>query len=131
MNRVVHFEIHAGDIRIVEKFYQDVFGWDIKDMGPEMGNYRTVTTGVDLPGSTWPGINGGITPRSGDNLPLEGDAVNAFVCIIEVDNIELYLEKVGSAGGSISLDTMEVPKLGKLAYCKDIEGNLFGMLQPL
>ncbi len=51
MNRVVHFEIHAKDFDKLQKFYQDIFGWDIQDMGPQMGNYRTVTTGKDAPGS--------------------------------------------------------------------------------
>jgi predicted enzyme related to lactoylglutathione lyase len=51
MNRVVHFEIHAKDFDKLQIFYQDIFGWDIHDMGPQMGNYRTVTTGKDAPGS--------------------------------------------------------------------------------
>jgi predicted enzyme related to lactoylglutathione lyase len=40
MNRIVHFEIHAKYLDKAQRFYQDVFGWDIKDMGPQMGNYR-------------------------------------------------------------------------------------------
>lgn len=130
MNRVIHFEIHAKDLDGMQKFYKDVFDWDIKDMGSQMGNYRMITTGIDTPDTKWPGINGGITPRGGDNLPVEGDAINAFVCTIDVNDIDLYLEKVGSAGGSISLNKMDVPGVGMLAYCKDIEGNVFGMLEP-
>lgn len=127
-NRVVHFEIHAKDLDKMQAFYHRVFGWEINDMGEKMGNYRMVITGKDKKGEKWPGINGGITPRKG-GLPSEDQPVNAFVCTITIDNLDTYLEKVKKAGGSIALDKMDVPGVGLLAYCKDIEGNTFGMLQ--
>ncbi len=129
MNRVVHFEIHAKDLDKAQKFYNDVFGWDIKDMGPQMGNYRTVSTGDDSQGSQWKGINGGITPRHGEG-PKGSEAVNAYVCTIEVENIDDMLAKIEKAGGTIATDKMDVPGVGILAYRKDTEGNIFGVLQP-
>ncbi len=129
MNRVVHLEIHATNLDQVQKFYQDVFGWDIKDMGPKMGNYRMVITGKDETGAKWPGINGGLTPRNG-SAPVGGEPVNAFVCTISVDDVEAYIKKAKTAGGTIALDKMNVPGVGGLVYMKDPEGNLFGMLQP-
>lgn len=129
MNRVVHFEIHARDLDAVQKFYEDVFGWSIKDAGPQFGGYRMVMTGENAPGEKWPGINGGITPRNG--APPDGsEPVDAFVCTIGVDDIDEYISKVKTAGGSISLAKMDVPAVGWLAYCKDVEGNIFGILQP-
>jgi hypothetical protein len=129
MNRVVHFEIHAKDGDKLQEFYTQVFGWNITNLGEQMGNYRIVVTGEDSPGEKWPGINGGITQRMGD-VPTDGQPVNAFVCTISVDNIDTYIDKVKNAGGSIAFDKMDVPGVGWLAYCKDIEGNLFGILQP-
>src|SRR5450432_2217043 len=82
MNRVVHFEIHAKDLDRTQKFYEDVFGWAITDMGPQMGNFRVVVTGKDEPGSQWNGINGGIIPRHGEG-PKGGEPVNAFICTIK------------------------------------------------
>jgi predicted enzyme related to lactoylglutathione lyase len=130
MNRVVHFEIHAKDLSKTSNFYQEVFGWDIKDMGPQMGNYHVVTTGKEEPGSQWPGINGGITPRHGEG-PKGGEPVNAYVCTIEVENIDKTLEKIQKAGGTLATDKMDVPGVGILAYRKDPEGNIFGVLQPV
>lgn len=124
MNRIIHFEIHAKDLDVAQKFYSDVFGWDVQDMGAEMGNYRIVRTGKDTPG-----IDGGITLRAG-GLPVEGQPTNAYVCIIGVDAIDDYLEKVKSAGGTIVIEKTDMPKVGLLAYCKDLDGNTFGMLQP-
>ena len=130
MNRVVHFEIHAIDPDKMQKFYQDVFEWNIKDLGPVMGNYRMVTTGSNTPGSVYTGINGGITPRHGAG-PVGGEPVNAFVCTIEVENIDDTLAKIEKAGGTVALDKMDVPGVGILAYRKDPEGNIFGVLQPV
>lgn len=130
MNRVVHFEIHASDLNKMQKFYQTVFGWDIEDLGPQMGNYRTVTTGKNEPDSQWGGINGGITPRRGDG-PKGGEPVNAFVCTIEVENIDETLNKIEKSGGTLATDKMDVPGVGILAYRKDPEGNIFGILQPV
>jgi predicted enzyme related to lactoylglutathione lyase len=129
MNRVVHFEIHAKNLDLVQKFYQTVFGWDIKDMGPSMGSYRLITTGTDAGQEKWPGINGGLTPRQGE-APKGGEPVNAFVCTISVENVDTSIEKVKQAGGSIALDKMDVPGVGHLVYCLDPEQNIFGMLQP-
>jgi uncharacterized protein len=129
MNRIIHFEIHAKDMDAMQTFYNEVFGWTMQDMGGEMGNYRTIMTGPMASDAANPGINGGMTPRQGE-LPKEGDAVNAYVCIISVSDTDNYVEKVLRLGGSLALPSMNVPTVGRLAYCKDPEGNLFGMLTP-
>jgi predicted enzyme related to lactoylglutathione lyase len=124
MNRIVHFEIHAQDMDRMEKFYSDCFGWTFQHMGDDMGNYRVIVTGEGDRG-----INGGMTSRKGD-LPKPGDAVNAYICIISVENIDEAIGKVQTAGGIEALAKMDVPHVGKLAYYKDPEGNIFGMLEP-
>lgn len=133
MNRVVHFEIHADDVARAKKFYQDAFGWQMQQMGPDMGDYVVVTSGPgmdkaqDLPKD--PGINGGMMKRNAAKAP-EGSSPNAYVCIISVDNIDAYIEKVKKAGGKEHMAKMDVPGVGLLAYYADTEGNVFGMLQP-
>lgn len=130
MNRVVHFEIHAKDREKIKKFYQDVFGWEMQQFGADMGNYTTIKTGDAVPKDMASiGINGGIAERRGD-LPQEGAAINAYVCVIGVDDTDKMVEKVQAAGGSLALAAMDVPGVGRLAYCKDPEGNIFGMLKP-
>ena len=129
MNRVVHFEIHAKDLDKMQQFYSDVFGWKITDLGPQMGGYRMVDTGQDAPGEKWPGIGGGLTPRMGEPA-ASGAPVNAFVCTISIDNLDNYIDKVKKAGGTIALDKMNIPGIGWMAYCKDPEENIFGILQP-
>ncbi len=48
MNPVVHFEMPAKDKARTKKFYEEVFGWQMTQMGPEMGDYLLAgTTPVD------------------------------------------------------------------------------------
>ena len=130
MNRIIHFEIHAGNLERAVKFYRDVFGWEINEWvmpGVRMKDedrYWLVTTGPE----TESGINGGIVFRRGP-APLDGRGVNAYVCTIGVANLEKSVDNVLKSGGSIVLPRMAVNGIGWWASCKDTEGNSFGMMQ--
>jgi uncharacterized protein len=123
MGRVVHFEIHCGDLDRAERFYRDVFGWEIQRYEGAPVDYRLVTTGAD--GEI--GINCALVERRGE---IDGQAVIAYVNTIAVEDLSATHERVTSAGGEVALDRHEVPGVGHLAYFKDTEGNLFGALQP-
>jgi uncharacterized protein len=130
MNRLVHFEIQAENPERAAKFYKDLFGWEIKEWvvpGVEIkdeNRYWLVTTGPE----SEPGINGGILFRKGP-APAEGQSVNAFVCTVGVASIDESLDKALKSGATLALSKMPVTGMGWLAYCKDTEGNLFGMMQ--
>lgn len=121
MPRVVHFEIHADDPQRAVTFYENVFGWETQAWGEEQ-NYWLVSTGPD----DEPGINGGIIQRQEGT---RGDAVIAFVCTVDVPSVDEYVTRATDNGGSIALPKMPVPGVGWLAYCKDTEGNIFGLME--
>ena len=132
MNRVVHFEIHAEDLERAKKFYRDVFGWEMQQMGSEYGNYVVVMTGPgpENPDPKNPGINGGMMKRNAPKA-AEGASPNAFVCIVGVDDIGACMGKIEAAGGKPQTDKMDVPGVGQLRYYNDTEGNMFGIIQPV
>jgi predicted enzyme related to lactoylglutathione lyase len=122
MARVVHFEIHAENPERAAAFYRKAFDWQIiKWDGP--ADYWLITTGPD----NEQGINGAILQRQG---PINGDAVIAYVCTIGVADIDATIANVREQGGTEALPKMAVPGIGWLAYFKDTEGNIFGILQP-
>ena len=123
MGRIVHFEIHADNVERAVRFYTDVFAWKITRW--ENNDYWMIVTGE----AGTPGINGGLMPRRGPP-PAEGQAVNAFPCTVEVDDLDAHLAKVEGAGGKTVVPKMPVPGVGWLAYCKDTEGNIVGLMQP-
>jgi uncharacterized protein len=119
--RPVHFEIHAEQPDRAIRFYTDVFGWTFQKWeGPIP--YWLITTGPD----TERGINGGLVPRQGK---VDGQAVIAYVCTIDVPALDAQLVRVSEAGGEQVMPKMAIPGVGWLAYCKDSEGNIFGMMQ--
>ena len=122
MARAVHFEIHAANPKDMIGFYSKLFGWTFNKW--DGGDYWMIHTGPD----EQPGINGGLMPRRGD-LPAPMAAVNAFVITVDVDDVDACVAHAQTLGGSIALPKMAVPGIGWLAYAKDPDGNIFGMMQ--
>lgn len=121
MPRVIHFEVHAENPERAIQFYSGTLGWEFtKWDGP--APYWLIKTGPD----SQPGINGGLVPRRG---VIDGQAVIAYVCTVDTPSVDDYVKKILAAGGSIALPKMAIPGVGWLAYCKDTEGNIFGLMQ--
>lgn len=116
MPRVCHFEIPSGDPDKAIAFYSNVFGWKFdKWEGPV--EYWMVTTG-DGEG----GINGGLMRREDPAQP----ATN----VIDVPSVDEYVARITDAGGEIVVPKMAVPGVGWLAYFKDTDGIITGIMQP-
>jgi predicted enzyme related to lactoylglutathione lyase len=122
MPRVIHFEIHADNPERAIKFYKDLFGWEFTKWEGPMP-YWLIKTGAD----SQPGINGGLLPRKGT---IDGTAVIAYVCTVDTPSVDDAVKKAQLAGGTVALPKMPIPGVGWLAYCKDTEGNIFGVMQP-
>jgi predicted enzyme related to lactoylglutathione lyase len=120
MPRVVHFEIHAEEPERAIAFYTALFDWRFDQWAGQQ--YWLITTGPD----GQPGINGGLVPRRG---AIDGQAVIAYVCTVDVSALDASLEKALSLGATLALAKMPIPGVGWLAYVKDTEGNIFGMMQ--
>ena len=123
-NRIVHFEIEATDRERASRFYTDAFGWQMQQMGEDMGGYVVVTTGDPKePG----GINGGIFVAPAGHAK----ELNAYSCVVGVDDVRDASARVARAGGQVFGEPMDIPGIGIYVRCKDTEGNFFTMLQPL
>jgi uncharacterized protein len=123
MPRPIHFEIHAEDPERAIKFYTELLGWEFKKWDGPMP-YWMCMTGPDGE----PGINGGLMKRMGPP-PADMQAVNAYVCTVGVTDLDARVAKGLTLGGTVALPKMAVPGIGWLAYLKDTEGNIFGMMQ--
>jgi predicted enzyme related to lactoylglutathione lyase len=123
MSRVVHFEIHAENLERAVNFYTGLFGWTFQKWGDQP--YWVIVTGPD----GTPGINGGLMKRLGP-APADAEAVNAFVCSVQVASVDESVTKAIAAGGTVALPKMPIPTVGWLAYVKDTEGNILGLFQP-
>ncbi len=124
-NRVVHFEIEAKDMDRAKKFYGEAFGWEMDKMGDEYGGYLVIKTGENTGKMEDMGINGGIYKSMKDDKEI-----NAYRCVIGVEDAEKAAEAVTKAGGKVLSKPSDIPNVGLFVSCKDTEGNNFTMLQP-
>jgi predicted enzyme related to lactoylglutathione lyase len=125
MNKtIVHFEIPADDVEKLKEFYEQLFGWKfIHTPMPEMDYWLIHTVPTDENGMTLaPGINGGMYKKENEmQKPTNW---------ITVEDIDSYMNKVGSLGGTLIMEKMKIPGVGWTAMGLDPEGNQVAMLQP-
>ncbi len=117
MPRVIHFEIPADNPSRAVEFYKKVFGWEINKWEGPMEYHPAVTGKKETPG-----IDGAIMGKDG--------TAKSTVNTIDVPNFDEFVSKVKYYGGTQVTDKTEIPGVGTFCYCKDTEGNLFGILQP-
>lgn len=110
---VVHFEIHGEDSNAIAAFYSSVFEWTINANNPL--NYGLVDT--DAEGK---GIGGGI---------CHSNMAPAVLIYIQVDDPQLYLDKVEAAGGQTVVPVTEIPGAVTMAIFEDPAGNRIGLVK--
>lgn len=126
MNKVVHFEIPANDVKRAVEFYQKTFGWNIeKTPMPDMDYYmaRTVETDQDGMPKTPGAINGGIMKR---NTPTDQPVI-----VISVSNLDDHLVKAKEHGAQVVMEKMTVGDMGYYARITDTEGNVIGVWEDM
>lgn len=123
----MHFEIPADDLNRAQRFYKEIFGWQIHKWPGEGEEpyYLIMTVESDekgmpkIPGA----INGGMLRRQpGYQTP---------VIVINVSSIDDYLRKIEKAGGKVVVSKMKVGDIGLYARFQDTEGNVIGLWQDL
>ncbi|MCK5126949.1 MAG: VOC family protein [candidate division Zixibacteria bacterium] len=111
---VVHFEISSKDYKKAHDFYQNLFGWTIKEFGGMPYGL------VDAEGDN--SIGGGITETKDDTPP-------SVTFYIQVDDLQAYLDKAESLGGKTVVPPSPIPNVGSFAMFSDIDGNVIGLFK--
>ncbi len=117
-NSVVHWEINAKDGPAMQKFYGDLFDWEINVANP-MGY------GVVSAPSEGPGIGGGIMGMGDVEPPTR------VTFYVGVDDVTEYLEKAASMGGSVIMPEMEVMDDVVIGIFADPEGQVIGLVKNI
>ncbi len=125
MNKVSHFEIPYEDQERAQKFYEEVFGWEINKCSAE-GYYLAFTTKSD-PNTMMPSepgaINGGLLKRD--------STVKHPLLVIDVPNIDEHIKKIEDAGGELIMPKVSVGDSGFFARVADTEGNVISIWQQV
>ena len=111
---VVHFEIAGKDGKKLQEFYGKLFDWKI-EVDPAL-DYGMVDTGGEG------GINGGVFQAPPETPPY-------LTFYVQVDDLQAYLDKAVSLGGSVMVPPTPIPNVGAFAMFHDPEGNLVGLFK--
>jgi predicted enzyme related to lactoylglutathione lyase len=114
--RVVHFELNVRNVEKTKEFYEKVFKWKIEKWEGPM-EYWLIMTGDEKD----PGIDGGLGKVDSESPSI--------VNTIDVKDVDKVIGEIEKQGGKIVNPKHAVPGVGWLAYFKDPEGLLFGIMQ--
>jgi uncharacterized protein len=110
-------ELMTSDPAAAASFYAGLCGWNVKEMGEEMGGYRVVSVGET-------GI-GGIMAFPKDAPPMPPH----WGCYITTADLEATVAKCSSLGGKVMMPGMDIPGVGRLAVLQDPQGAVFNAIQ--
>jgi len=108
---VVFFEIGCRDRAKSEKFFGELFGWQINANGP--------ASVIDT--ASKQGIPGHITS-------LGHEPQHYTIFYVEVDDVQAYLDKATALGGKTLVPPIKIPT-GTFAWFSDIDGNTIGLVK--
>jgi predicted enzyme related to lactoylglutathione lyase len=127
MNGVRAFNLPVDDMQRARRFYENVFGWEVRPIPGSGGNFHAAhTVAVDEneeplePGA----INGGLFRRGTHGL------TQTFL-EVTVPSIDEHLRKVEAEGGQLVRPKGPVLDIAFFAVVKDTEGNLLGLWEDV
>ena len=112
---VIHFEVTGKDGKKLQKFYGEVFGWNIDTNNP--GGYGMVRDGDK-------GLTGGI----GD---AQGGGEGGVTWYVHTDDPKGTLARVEKLGGKTIMPPMDVEGGPTIAMFADPEGNTIGLMKGM
>lgn len=110
-NPVVWFEVVGRDGAALQKFYSELFGWELNDPG----NY-----GYGMMMNPERGIGGGVGQAQ------QGDGHVTFY--VETDDPQAYLDKAEKLGGTTVMPVTEM-EMVTVATFTDPQGHLVGVVK--
>ena len=116
MPRVVHFQMYVDNPARAERFYADVFDWELNQWEGD-DSFWLVNTGDDAE----PGINGGMLVRPEPSA--------ATTIVMQVPSVDEYTDRIQRGGGTVTVPKFAIPGVGYAAYFLDTEGNSIGIFQ--
>jgi predicted enzyme related to lactoylglutathione lyase len=112
---IVHIELSSKDHKADAQWYEDVFGWETNEY-------------PDMDYSTWSGADDSV--GGGFNKVSDENPAGTVIVYIHTDDLEASKAKIKEKGGTILLESYEIPTVGTMATFKDPTGNMLALLEP-
>lgn len=114
MYRVTQFEVPATTPIKSISFYNQVFGWTFQ---PTKTNKWTAK------------IDSNKHSIFGNPFRKKTCTTQSLTNAIEVKNVDATLSRIQKEGGQVIVPKFAVPGIGWMSYFKDLEQNVFGIVQ--
>lgn len=114
----VWFDLVTDQIDVSRRFYEDLFGWDIEEVGQVPERYAVLSVGGRR--------IGGMLQRA---APRDAARGARWIGLISVPNVIQATQYAQARGGKIIVAPGEVPARGAHAILRDPQGAVFGVLR--
>lgn len=108
-------DLSTSDLAGAQRFYADLFGWEVQSQGEEYGNY-----GIAL-------LRG--RPVAGMGPLPPGGQAPAWSTYLATDDLDGTLAAVKEAGGNVVMGPMDIADQGRMAFAQDPAGVFVGLWQ--
>jgi predicted enzyme related to lactoylglutathione lyase len=102
-NHIDYIEFKGTDLKAIQSFYSDCFGWDFTDYGPDYCSFSNS------------GVYGGFEKTT-------DPVVNGTLVVLYHQDLEQIRETILNAGGELVRDIFSFPG-GRRFHFKDPSGN--------
>ena len=109
-------DLASGDVAGAVRFYEDLFGWKARDLGPEAGGY----TMLELNGREV----GAVGPKQNPQQPT------AWSTYLATDDADALAARVTANGGTVMAPPFDVMQAGRMGVFADPTGAVFCVWQP-
>lgn len=117
MYRITQFEIPITTPIRSMTFYNRVFGWTFQPSSTQ---------------SKWTAkIESTDRQVYGNPFRKKTNTTQSLTNAVEVKNIDTTLKHIQKEGGQVIVSKFTIPGIGWMAYFKDLEQNVFGIMQSL
>jgi predicted enzyme related to lactoylglutathione lyase/predicted glycoside hydrolase/deacetylase ChbG (UPF0249 family) len=126
MSNVVHFSIYADDIIRAKTFYENVFGWQIKEL---QKNDLFLIFPSNENDSDSKITSSTLETSFGIGLIQKRPSENLFSAMINVSDIEETRKMIEKNGGKLLTPIIPIQGVGFFSTFQDTEGNVFNVIK--
>lgn len=108
-------DVAVSDVAEGTKFYGPVLGWTFHDTGEDYGHYTMCMAGDQ-------------TAAGLGKIQMAGQPA-AWTVYLASDDADATAKQVTENGGSVALEPMDIPEVGRMAIAVDPAGAVFGIWQ--
>jgi predicted enzyme related to lactoylglutathione lyase len=108
-------ELVTKDIDDAARFYGELFGWTVEDMGADFGGYRIFKRGE--------------TSIGGLMAPPDPAIPNYWQPYVGAADTDATVAKAKELGATVLVEPMDVPTVGRFAVLADPQGAVFGVIR--